>query len=353
MERTLSDWRVVLRSFGYLLGYLLMLVIVGLAVVTGVLRQGVVLTELYHQEIESWLEAETGVPIHFGVVTVELDGRFLRLALDEIEAIGPDRQGQIITLGRAEVEIDLPLAVMAGEWLTTRMALQGPRVRLLRTAQGRLLSSRFDGAGEAGPPLLLHWLLQQPRFEVSDAELLLQQEGETELQWHLQGVDLQLQNSGYRHQLNGEMKLSGELLQLQLEWFGDLLSHGGWDGQFHLQGAQIPLLALSGGEHNDFAALAQGRADFEFWGEWLSGQVERVVGRMVRDPDDQRAPGLASGNLYWTRQGAQSWQLQLEQLQWGGGRRRVAVAIPGVPYCHSVLEPMANCCYWGRSITYG
>ncbi len=291
-----------------------------LAVVVVLLRATLPGIEYFKADIQQWIEQETGLPIQFGEMSVRLEGRYLQVVANRIVVNEPAQEGHAITLERGEVEVDLLQSIRSAQVVTTQFAIHQPRVVVTHERDGSVKFESLGGGGSQSPSVL-EWLLRQPVIEIKDAELLVRNERLASLQWHLTGVNLHLLNSGYRHQASGSLVLNGEVAQpivMELEWFGNLFNPYGWDGQMHLQGEQVELLALLGGDQNPLRPLIQGEATLELWGEWLSGKLEKGQGVIRREDDLQPTSGLSSGKFFWKRQGEEEWRLQLEQLVWGG-----------------------------------
>lgn len=297
------------------------LTIVG-AVVLVLLRLTLPVANHFTPQVEEWISTESGVPVTLGDLSITLEGRFLTLRVEQVSVSTPEGEPHI-AFEAGEVQFDLMRSLQQGMPYTTRFLLERPVLAVVHREDGRFQMAGAMGADQEGsaPPALVAWLLGQPRLEVREGVLQIETQQRSLLQWGFTGINLQLINSGYRHQATGTVQLAGEQanpVEVQLEWFGDLLNPQGWDGQLYLKGVEQPMMALSGGSGNPLAPILQGEADLEFWGEWLSGQLEKGRGTLQRDPRYLDLPGLASGSFYWKKQGREAWQLQVDQLVWGG-----------------------------------
>ncbi|MBT7308907.1 MAG: TIGR02099 family protein [Gammaproteobacteria bacterium] len=296
-------------------------VLVVAAIVMVLLRVTLSEMGLFQEEIEAWIEAEVGVAITFDNATAQLDGRFLQLAVEKVSIRGGEKDGINTTFGAGQLRLDLLSSLRKGEWVTSSLTLQRP---VLLMAQDYFFqpSPQTEEAFKATPLFsLLQWLLKQPVLSIEEGTVHLYQKAGSGLQWRFRDIGVEWVNSGYRHQLSGEMILHGEEpspIALEMEWFGELLSAGGWDGQIHLNSPALHFAQLMGGVENSWGGVAPGSGSVEIWGEWLSGTLEKGRGRLRRAAHFQQAPGLAGGEFFWDRQGSRSWRLQMEQLVWGG-----------------------------------
>ncbi len=312
-----------LRSLWGTFWILFSTLLIGAAVVVVLLRVTLPDVGLFKSDLQQWIEAQTGIVVDIGEIKLTLDGRFLQLATYRVKVLEPTSRTPELSFGRGEVYIDLVQSLRKREIVTTHFAIHQPRLEVVHRSDGSFQIGNLEG--EAPVPVeLIGWLLNQPQLRIEDAELLLREERLAALDWHLRRVDLALINSGYRHQASGRMVLNGheQPVEMELEWFGDLLNPRGWDGQIHLRGEKLALLALIGGEQNPLRGVVQGEANLEFWGEWLSGHLEKARGSLRRDPRFFNMPGLASGEFFWKKQGERSWRLQMEQLAWGGAQEQ-------------------------------
>mgnify|MGYP000013958686 FL=1 len=299
--------------------------LVVVAVLVILLRLSLPALPFYKQEIRDWLQAETGVPIEFEGVTAQLDGRFLQI---EVVGVSLQKEGggsAQVTLAGGSLKIDLLHSLSAGELISTGILLRNPSIAFEHQFQSILAMAQINTAEEGNMPVLLSWLLRQPSVVVENATLQLLQEqregSESGLQWKLADIHFDWINSGYRHQATGTLVLDGENpspVTLKLEWFGDLLSENGWDGLMYLEAPSTHLVTLIGGEANQMKGLAQGTGHIEFWGEWLSGKLEKGRASLRRDEAFKDEPGLKVGEFHWKREGEVAWRLQMEKLAWGG-----------------------------------
>ena len=315
-----SLWSSLWGTFWILLSTTLVSVAVGVVL----LRLALPGVEHFKPDLEQWVSEEVGGTVEIGDIYVSMEGRFLQLHADQVLVREPESGQPLLSFARGALQFDLLRSLRRGEPVTTLFTLTRPKVVITRSAEGHFLVGGV-GAGELEekedryPPLLLGWLLKQPRLKIEDAELLLHEQQLAALQWHLTDVNLDLLNSGYRHQANARLLLDGQQpLEMELEWFGDLLNPQGWDAQMHLKGEGMQLTSLIGGANNPLTPLAQGEANLDVWGEWLSGRLEKGRGLVRRSEQYLDLPGLAAGEFFWKKQGPQAWKLQLEQLVWGG-----------------------------------
>ena len=281
--------------------------------------------DLLQPQITEWVEQQLGVPVDIGSIALELDGRFLKLQLDQLKIGEAESERTVASLERGAVQLDLLASLRYGTLVTTALEIDGPELRLEHAADGSLTVAGSLVEGEGSAADWGGWLLSQPAFSITNARIEVRESRVADLQWAFSEVNLQLVNSGYRHQATGRGVLEGEkrsLVELQLEWFGDLHNPEGWDGQMHLSGSAVHLQDLIGGGEYPWSSLAEGEAELDFWGEWLSGQLERGRASLRRDAEYMDAPGLAGGEFHWSKLEDSAWRLQMEQLIWGGEQQQ-------------------------------
>lgn len=300
-------------------------VLVTAALLTVLMRTVLPGTGLFHDDLESWIEAEIGVPLSIEDISLSLDGRMLDISVHHVILFDPESGKPQISFKSGGIRVDLLSSFGFGEVVTSVLSIERPKLSVVHHEDGSLTVDGFGGDGDGEVENLssssIGWLLSQPSVVVEDAEILITEKRFVNMQWHLSDVDLALVSSGYRHQATGSV-IFGEQpsspVKLDLEWFGDLFTPQGWDGQMHLQGDSIELAGLIGSKETPWLSLVQGSSDIEWWGEWLSGQLEK--GRATFDRDDAfiESPGLAGGEFFWKKQQDQEWRLQMDSLVWGG-----------------------------------
>lgn len=291
---------------------------------------------LFHDDLESWVEQEIGIPLEIEDISFSLEGRTLEVSAHHVTLFDPESGEAQISFKNGGIKIDLLSSIGLGEIVTTSLSIERPKISVVHHEDGSLT---VDGVGDDGDAdreservsaSSIGWLLSQQSLVIENAEILITEKYFAPMQWHLSDVDLSLVSSGYRHQAVGSMVVgqSSNPININLEWFGDMLNPQGWDGQMHLHGKSVELASFVGGDKNPWGPLVQGRADVEWWGEWLSGQLEK--GRATLDRDDAylELPGLAGGEFFWKKQREQEWQLQMDQLVWGGENKSERINHP-------------------------
>ncbi len=285
---------------------------------------------LFHDELESWIEERVGVPVDIEEISLSLDGRMVEITAHHVIVYDASSGKPQASFRDGGIEIDLLSSIRFGEPVTTSLSITHPKVTLLHREDGSL-TVEGGSEGERVTAPLIGWLLTQPSLIVNDAEILVNEERLPGIQWYFRDVDLALTSSGYRHQASGTVVLGqadSEPVEVRLEWFGDLLNPHGWDGQMFLQGRDVELVNLVGGQQSRWAQLVQGRANIRWWGEWLSGRLEKGRGALDRDDRDLELSGLAGGEFFWKKEGDSEWRLQAEQLVWGGEKESERTSHP-------------------------
>ncbi len=298
--------------------------VIATALLVVLLRAGTATASWFQPQLTAWVEQQAGISVELKGLSLDLEGRFLNLHIEQLQLRDPQTGEVAGGVAKAVIQTDLIASLGRGEWVTTDLSLHQPQLYLRHAADGSLqvVGNQADTASSDSTALGWgEWLLTQPALKILGAEIRVEESRFARLEWLLSDVDLSLVNSGYRHQATGSAVLNGERsspLQLQLEWFGDLHHSQGWDGQMHLSGDSVHLADLIGGGDHPWGSLAQGEAQLQLWGEWLSGRLEKARVSLQRDSQYRDAPGLAGGELHWRRQGEEAWRMQIEQLVWGG-----------------------------------
>ncbi len=323
---------------------LLSSLLVTAALMLVLLRTALPTLGLFQEDLESWLEGEVGVPVEMGEVVLSLQGRSLQLTANDLAFIDPESGIAQASLQRGEVAVDLLQSLRHGTIVTTALSIHRPTLSVLHHSDGSLMVEGFgEEAGVAAQ--VVGWLLSQPMVQIEEAVLNLREERPQNLRWKFSDVSLSLINSGYRHQATGQAIIgdaSTRPVSVELEWFGDLMNPQGWDGQLYLSGDAVQLVDLVGGTDAPWRPLAQGEAVVEFWGEWLSGRLEKGRGVMARDQRWHEAPGLAGGQFLWKRKSGEQWRLQLEQLLWGGEKMEERSSHPSSALVERKLDPVTG-----------
>jgi len=319
----------LLSTFGSWAGWVVATILATVAILLLLLRTVLPGTDIFNDKFESWLSAEIGVKVDVDRVSLSLDGRFLSIKAHHLILSDLDTEKAKASFRDGIVEIDLISSISSGELITTSLTIDNPRLSFTHHKNGNLVVDIVNDVTVDTPQQdsvdtshLVNWIFSQPSIKIRDAEILILSEQFNSLNWHFSKVDLELISSGYRHQATGEVSLKGESatpIEVDIEWFGDIMTPHGWDGMMHLKGHKVELTKLlPGRKENQLSMMLQGRSDIEWWGEWLSGRLERGYGSVARDQNYSKVSGLAGGEFLWRKNGDREWLLQIEKLKWGG-----------------------------------
>ncbi len=264
--------------------------------------------DLKHQ-LTAELSRRVGQPVHIGQLRADLHRLTPQLRLIDIR-IGRHRP---LRLQEIQVVPDLIASLrqqrLQFEWLRLVRA----RIEIRQDEEGRW---HLLGLGKGGSQGFPAWLLQDGRFELLDATLILRRHRRPPLVW--QGVEASLSNRKHRHRLQIQYRSPGKPAQrilASLHFRSDPRREKRWRGRFLVLMEQVaarPLTTLL------LEKPLEGKGSAQFWGHFQDGRLELAGDFDLRTLRWSHRHGSlqidrATGSVRIQR-APQRWQIRAESL---------------------------------------
>lgn len=306
--------------------YAVALVLVVLALASGVASQLLPLAERNPQRIAGWLGARARAPVAFDHVRTEWTRRGPLLRLDNLrigDAANPVR------IGDAEILVAQYAGLLPGRSLT-ELRLRGLDLTLQRDPQGRWSVRGLPGQQQGGDPLEM--LERLGELQVSHARLHVSAP-ELGLSLRLPRIDLRLRVDGghVRGGADAWLRESAAPFEMALE-----LERASGDGRVYAGARQADLAEAAGAFRVAGISPASGTGRLQAWARLQAHRIvalhadadlRNVVLRGTPLPG-QGTPTQAVGQVAlagtWQRAGA-DWRLRVPRLRLGDARGEVAM----------------------------
>ena len=284
----------------------------------------------FRPQLEQTLSQATGRQVRIAVLSGNWQGLAPRLQLQGVHIANP-QNGAALTLDRVAIQPSW-WSLLAWEPLFSSVILDGPRVELLRTAEGRILLNGFDltapaasaASKNAEAQVSANWLLRQNLIQIRNANIGWQDLALGLPRLELQQGQLTLSRGlfGHRLALSGQPAATlGKGFDLELSWRGDDFRHWmDWSGSAHigLNGAKAGMLSrymariglVSSGE-------GSGRLDADFSDGHINSLTADVsIHNAAYTPKDAQTLVLPviSGKLQLERSARGNYQINASDL---------------------------------------
>jgi len=244
------------------------------------------LSRLLPLPLAAWLDLEKRLAdtlqasVRIAAVDLTWWGWGPALRLRDVRLLDPATQAPIANFSQAFIKFDLPRSLYQTQPVLDHVRLQGGRLTLIRTADGRL--TLFERAA-SGPSLSLQTLITRlsaiRSLDVTVAKVQLHDASSAQ-DWTFENLQLSLRG-GQEQQLHAALTLPeawGERLSGTVTLDTDAADPDRWTAEFYLRGDNLAL----GGESDSPLA---GRAQAEIWGDWRDGQLATITSRTrIREP---------------------------------------------------------------------
>jgi uncharacterized protein (TIGR02099 family) len=236
-----------------------LLVLTGLVLCAGLLlRYGVLPQVQAHRgDIEAALSQALQRPVRFEAISAGWGGWHPQLQVSAL-TLHDEAGHPALTLDHVDARIAWS-SLWAGQLRLAALHIEAPQLDLRRDRQGRLLIAGLAASENADNTQFMPWLLAQERIVVHQASLRWRDERRQAPPLILSGVDVDLRNTGDRHEwewhaqppphLGGRMSISGD-------WRGhwpsstpagtapDWAGFADWQGQLSVRLSRVDVRAL-------------------------------------------------------------------------------------------------------------
>ncbi len=286
----------------------------------------------YKDDLQMQISQVVGQPISVREFDIGWHGVGPRLYLNSVSL--RDRSGEKTLIGfeRAYVDISVPSSLYRGEIAVSSLTLDGVELRLVRHADGRFALEGMQTSGETNSQdsaAVLKWLLSQDQLALENSSIHWRDEVLGSEVLVLEQVSLYLSNDNGDHHLNGQVRLPGVIgkeLSIIADAQGLVENTGQYQVDFYLKGEGLQLQQWLADYPLEGVQVAAGQIDAELWGRWQKGGVRTIKGDIHLEniklasvqstPNDTLSslfiPEL-SGEFVW-QQNRQGWRLDIDRL---------------------------------------
>jgi len=328
----------ILRRLRRFIFYSMAAIVVFLAVLMSVLRVVVSEADSWRMELQqlgaSYLERQ----IYIEALDARLDGLIPVLVLKNVRLMSTDGRNELFSFREATLELDIISSIKTQTFIPIEFTIQGAEFTVIRhrdrsfSFQGMELKNTADVAeGVAESNEFTDWLFQRADLNVRDSTVIWidQFRGQPELR--LEKVNIHLHNDGDHHQLKASLMLPeslGRSLEFALDAQGKVAAKlSDWHGKLYLHGNGVHVARLGIIPAVQDYQLLAGVTDFELWGEWNKGRVERLSGELTAYNLDINHPDIGKplklkllGGLFDYRLSNGDWALDINRFHFVNGQ---------------------------------
>jgi uncharacterized protein (TIGR02099 family) len=312
-----------LRIVAASLWYAVVGLIITAAVLLTVVRLWLPTAESYRAEIEQRISHQLGRPVHIGSMDARMLGLSPALVFEDVRVGSPT----LAHFDEARVRFDLLATLRRREPVIGGLTVTGADLLLERQTDGalRIQGIPLSPAAKSGKGsgAVAAWLLSQGQLAIRDSRLRWRDYRLGKKTFTFDQVDVELLNSGRRHQLSGTLILPEEMgrsLHVAIDLEGDVSRPDGWHATAFVGATGVEPAPWIGPAAWRGVRLGAGEFDLKLWGEWRAGRLREVTGEFdgrgvhLQDGAGGEATFASlSSRLRW-RRGGSRWELDLDRL---------------------------------------
>jgi uncharacterized protein (TIGR02099 family) len=283
----------------------------------------------YKSEAEQLVSRYAGQTIGISGLHAEWSGLGPEVLLEDVRLYDADGKKVRLQFAEARIGIDVFASLLRQDFVPSSLTISGVQLSFTRHFDGSVsVHGLTDGedkpAGrEDYSRLISAWLLRQPEIGIESSSIYWSDEKSGVKDLFFADVYLRLRNARARHQIEGSLVLPehlGDAFGFAIDLQGDLRDPLGWVGELYIKGTNFVLPEWWPRDIIEEIAIAKGMADFELWGTWKNGQVQKIEGNI-----NSQALGFSgargiqlpltalSSDFAWSRFG-KGWTIQLSKF---------------------------------------
>ncbi len=306
--------------------------VVFLAVVMSIFRVVVAGADNWRTDLEQlgtyYLERQ----VYIEALDARLDGLVPVLILKNVRLMSVDEKNELFSFSEGKLELDIIDSIKTGNFIPYEFTIQGAKITVIRhrnksfSFRGMELKTAEEVEKSAtASNEFTDWLLRRSNLNVKDSSIIWIDQFREQPALRVDKVNIHLHNDTDRHQLKVSMELPetiGRSLEFSLDALGKISAKpSDWHGKIYLRGVGIHPARPATLPHFKNYRLLGGLADFELWGEWSQGQLERLSGDVtaynlaIQHPDMKKtlALKLLSGLFNYQHSDA-GWSLDINRF---------------------------------------
>ncbi|WP_296056853.1 AsmA-like C-terminal region-containing protein [uncultured Amphritea sp.] len=275
----------VLRALNRWLGWVLVIAILAIALLTVVVRQLLPAVWDYRTDIEQYLSGRLQTEVTIGEINASWEGRFPRLLLQNV-VIADHRSHNIgrVELGQLVLGLNPVSSLLKWQPVLSKVEIWSLHTQVELVRWPHPVTAAADdnvaSSSSASDPLAALWL--QPHIFFYDTQVDLTLPSGKQLL--LQSERFNLENSSRQHHFAGELQVTFEqrqaaaTLRIESDSYQFDPKNTNFDFYLKLAGIDTPLLDAARELFPVPGALEQLELAAEIWGNWSEGRLTQVFG---------------------------------------------------------------------------
>ncbi|AKH20928.1 YhdP family protein [Sedimenticola thiotaurini] len=248
---------------------ILSILLVALLVITG--RLLAPLAAQYRADVATWASELLGQPVEVGRLQGSWRGLGPVLILYDLQLINPENQQPTLYLDEVRVSFGLLDSLRQLYPAVRKVSFIAPELRVTRRPNGAITIGSLDELNELAPGDGSSAFLLPTHLSLEQGKVIWEDQMVNVAPLSLVDVNLDLRNSGTRHQLNGSVTLPGERpgqITLAIDLQGQLDRIDSWSARSYTRSSGIDLAFLLNRRVAQQYRFSNREAEMELWGEW-------------------------------------------------------------------------------------
>jgi len=307
---------------------LAVIVIVGFAIVTSLVRIVFPVVADYRQDIEQWVHSAIDYPLNIGGLQTQWIGFSPVLHLHNVQLLSKDNNQNLLSFDSVYVSLDLWASIKKGRIIPEKVTLLGLNLAVIKERDGRISVAGMyarDNNNDSFKKIVEKWFFSHDSLLIERANVSWENKQHGNQPVFFNNINLEMVSSGARHQLiaKGTMpKKSGEDFTFILDAYGNINDVEVWDMKTYLsvekvnfQSEILDSVLLPGLD------IVTGIADIHAWLNWQDGHLtEASMDVDVTDlllqtlPQHSFSLDKMKGRLEW-QLNKKGWLLSARPLQ--------------------------------------
>ncbi|MDH5359247.1 MAG: DUF3971 domain-containing protein [Gammaproteobacteria bacterium] len=320
------------RFYGWIWTLVVTLLVLA-AVTLTVVRLILPYTEGYRTDLEDSLSKSLGQKVSVGSMTAELNGLSPTLVLEDLKIYDAGEKDVQFKLARMGIGFSIRKSLQEEKAIPVNLYLSGTELRIVREKDltysingiGVKVDSSTEVNGDTYPPVL-KWLFENARLSVDQVHVDYLDRS-TDKHITFQATEISLKNSGSRHQIDGVLLLSEDLVRqtgfsVDIE-ATDMQDISSWKISTFALAHAVDLEKLQKTFFSAQKLKTQGLASIRLWSTWQGLKPVSFYGNInvtefQLDSDAQRTPfrvEQVNSRFHLQHDSTSQWMLDVEKLE--------------------------------------
>ncbi len=243
----------------------------------------------YKTEAEQLATRYAGQTIRISSLYAEWKGLGPEVRFEDVRLYDADGKKVRLQFSEARIGIDIFSSIEKQDFVPSSLTVSGVQLSFTRHEDGSVTAHGLTDAegkfedSEDYSQLIAAWIFRQPEIGVESSSIYWSDEKSGVKDLFFADVYMRLRNDQSRHQIEGSLILPehlGDAFAFAIDLQGDLLNPLAWVGEAYIKGRNFILPAWWPRDIVDEIGVADGMANFEIWGTWEEGELQKVEGNL-------------------------------------------------------------------------